>query len=149
METEANSTYTVQDHLAAQFKFAIPKAALYAKLIDRDLDPKAEYDDEFKQTEGNKDKFRLAYADIIKWFVLGMSKKNNTSDSDNGWTHSGGGYEIDDTDRKLLMAEANAIYKELEPESVFKSKTTFRMNSFGIQHANYDMGGNPLPHIIR
>lgn len=149
METEVNSTYTVQDHLAAQFKFAIPKAALYAKLIDRNLDPKAAYDDEFRNGEENRNKFRLAYADIIKWFVLGASKKNNTSDSDNGWSHSGGGYEIDDTDRKLLIAEANSIYKELEPESVFKNKTTFRMNSFGIQHANYDMGGNPLTHIIR
>lgn len=149
METEVNSTYTVQDHLAAQFKFAIPKAALYAKLIDRNLDPKAAYDDEFRNGEENKKKFRLAYADIIKWFVLGASKKNNTSDSDNGWSHSGGGYEIDDTDRKLLMAEANSIYKELEPESVFKVKTTFRVNSLGVKHANYDMEGNPLPHIIR
>lgn len=149
MKTGVNSTYTVQDHLAASVKFSVPRQALYARLIDRDLDPDTEYDYDFRQQKENKEKFRLAYADVIKWFVLGMSKKNNTSDGDNGWSHSGGGYEIDDKDRKLLMAEANAIYQELEPKSVFKSKTVFRMNSFGIQHANYDAAGNPLPHIIR
>lgn len=146
-KTEENSTYTVLDYLASSVKFGIPKKALYAKMIDRDLDPEAEYSYDFKQHNNNK--IRLVYADMIKWFVVGMSKKNNTSDSDNGWSHAGGGYEIDDTDRKILIAEANAIYKELEPASVIKSKSTFRMNSFGTQHCNYDAAGNPLPHIIR
>lgn len=148
MGTEEENTYTVQDHLAAQFKFDIPKAALKAKLIDRDLEPETEYTADFRNDGESMKKFSLAYADMIKWFVLGMSKKNNSSDSDNGWTHSGGGYEIDDTDRKLLIDEANAIYKKFEPASVIKSGTTFRMSSFGIQPANYDIAGFPIPHII-
>lgn len=147
--TEANITCTVLGHLAAQFKFSIPRAALCAKLVDRELDPETVYDDEFKQGEGNKDKFRLAYADIIKWFLLGPSKRNNTSDSDNGWSHAGGGYELDAKDRDLLIKEANAIYGELEPESAIKSRATLRVMSFGIRHASYDPAGNPLPHIIR
>lgn len=142
--TEANSIYTVFDHLSAKVKFGIPRAALVAILADRDMEPDAAYYD-----KRGSDELRLAYADMLKWFVLGPSKKNNTSDTDNGWTHSGGGYELDDEDRKLLVKEANAIYGELEPESVIKSKATFRMMSFGIQRANYDAAGNPLPHIIR
>lgn len=92
---------------------------------------------------------RLAYADMLKWFIVGPSKKNNVSDTDNGWSHSGGGYELAADDRKLLIKEANAIYNELEPESTVKSKSTFRMNSLGVRHADYDAVGNPLPHIIR
>lgn len=140
--SEENS-YTVLDYLSAKVKFGIPKKAMRAILVDRGMELETPYG------ECDTDSVRLAYADILKWFVLGPSKKNNTSDTDNGWTHSGGGYELDDTDRKLLMAEANAIYSELEPESVFKSKTTFRISSLGIQHANYDRYGNPLPHIVR
>lgn len=143
MSTEVNSTYTVQDYLSARVKFGIPKAALAAILADRGIEPDTAYADR------DADATRLAYADMLKWFVLGPSKKNNTSDTDNGWTHSGGGYELDDNDRKLLIAEANAIYDELEPDSVIKSKSTFRMMSFGTQHANYDTGGNPLPHVVR
>lgn len=141
--SEDYSTYTVFDYLAARVKFDIPRKALLAILADRDIDPATAY------AERDVDNTRLAYADMLKWFVLGASKKNNTSDTDNGWTHSGGGYEIDDEDRKLLIAEANAIYKELEPDSQIKNKTTFRMNSLGVKHCNYDLAGNPLPHIIR
>lgn len=141
--SEDNSLYTVFDYLAAKVKFDVPRKALLAILADRNIDPTASYG------ERDINNTRLAYADMLKWFVLGASKRNNTSDTDNGWTHSGGGYEIDGEDRKLLIAEANAIYSELEPSSLIKNKPTFKMSSFGIQHANYDMAGNPLPHIIR
>lgn len=141
--TEESSTYTVLDYLAAKVKFNMPRVALNAILYDRGMEPGCAYADR------DEDATRLCYADMLKWFVLGPSKKNNTSDTDNGWTHSGGGYELDDTDRKLLIKEANAIYDELEPDSAIKNKSTFRMMSFGIQHANYDAAGNPLPHVIR
>lgn len=144
MSTEANSTYTAFEYLAARVKFSIPESALKAIFAMRDMDVDAAYAD-YK----DGDELRLAYADMLKWYVLGASKKNNTSDADNGWSHSGGGYELDDNDKKLLIAEANAIYDELEPDSVIKNKSTFRMMSFGIQHANYDAADNPLPHIIR
>lgn len=142
--SEASSTYTAFEYLSARVKFDIPKSALTAIFIKRGMDIEAAYED-----YAGIDQLRLAYADMLKWYILGASKKNNTSDTDNGWTHSGGGYEIDDKDRKLLIAEANAIYDELEPDSAIKSKPTFRMMSFGIQHANYDSSGNPLPHIIK
>lgn len=141
--SEASSTYTVFDYLTASVKFDIPRKAMIAIFHKRGIEPDTAY------TDRDEDATRLAYADMLKWFVLGASKKNNTSDTDNGWTHSGGGYEIDDEDRKNLIAEANAIYRELDPSSELKKKTVFRMNSYGIQHANYDINGFPVPHIIR
>lgn len=142
--SNSSSTYTAFEYLAARVKFDVPKRALKAIFVRRGMEVDAAYAD----YEGS-DALRLAYADMLKWYVLGASKKNNTSDTDNGWTHSGGGYEIDDDDRNLLITEANAIYDELEPDSVIKNKTTFKMNSLGIRHANYDMWDNPLPHIVR
>lgn len=143
MNDKVETVYTVMDYLPAKVKFDIPKAAMLAIFADRDVDPATPYAD------ADKVALRLAYADMLKWFVLGGSKENNTSDTDNGWTHSGGGYELDDTDRKLLIKEANAIYDELEPASVIKNKTTFKIMSFGIRHADCDVTGNPIPHIIK
>lgn len=141
--SETCSVYTVFDYLKGKVKFGIPKSALMAIMADRNIEPDTAY------ANRDVDAVRLAYADMLKWFVVGPSKRNNVSDTDNGWTHTGGGYELDDTDRKLLIKEANAIYDELEPDSEIKNKSTFRMMSFGIQHANYDAAGNPLPHVIR
>lgn len=143
MNDKVETVYTVMDYLPAKVKFDIPKAAMLAILADRGVESTIPYAD------ADKAALRLAYADMLKWFVLGGSKENNTSDTDNGWTHSGGGYELDDTDRKLLIKEANAIYDELEPTSVIKNKTTFKIVSFGIRHADYDVTGNPIPHIIK
>lgn len=143
MNDKVDTVYTVMDYLPAKVKFDIPKAAMLAIFADRNVEPSTPYAD------ADKDGLRLAYADMLKWFVLGGSKQNNTSDTDNGWTHSGGGYELDDTDRKLLIKEANAIYDELEPASVIKNKTTFKIMSFGIRQADYDATGNPIPHIIK
>lgn len=134
--------YTVNEYLINKVKFEMPKEALKAIMVDRELD------DGIDLASCDKDKVRLAYADMLKWFVLGASKVNNTSDSDNGWTHSGGGYDMSDEDRSELKAEANAIYKELEPESMLKKKTTFRITSHGVKRANFSPWGHPLPHII-
>lgn len=142
MSEEVNSAYTVFDYLAARVKFDIPMAALLAILADRGIESDTAY------TDKDADATRLAYADMLKWFVLGPNKRNNTSDTDNGWTHTGGGYELDDEGRKLLIKEANAIYDELEPDSVIKVKSTFRMRSYGVKPANISMDGEPLPHVV-
>lgn len=143
MNDKVETVYTVMDYLPAKVKFDIPKAAMLAILADRGVEPTMPY------VDAEKSSLRLAYADIIKWFVVGHSKQNNTSDTDNGWTHSGGGYELDDTDRRILIKEANAIYDELEPASAIKNKTAFKIMSFGIRQADYDATGNPIPYIIR
>lgn len=140
--SEVGKTYTVEDYILAKVKFEVPVGALYPIFVDREIEAKT------PMMDSDRAKVRLAYADLLKWMILGPSKVNNTSDTDNGWTHSSGGYQLTSDDIKELKNEANAIYKELEPSSVFGRKTTFKMNSGGIKRANSDMAGNPLPHII-
>ena len=48
-----------------------------------------------------------------------------------------------------MTAEANAIYAELEPSSMLKRRSAFRVYSHGIKRATLDMGGMPQPHIIK
>lgn len=141
--SEVGKTYTVEDYILAKVKFEVPVDALYPIFVDREIEAKT------PMMDSDRTKVRLAYADLLKWMILGPSKVNNTSDTDNGWTHSSGGYQLSSDDIKDLKNEANAIYKELEPSSVFGRKTTFKMNSGGIKHSNMDLAGNPLPHIIR
>lgn len=142
MEEEAK-VLTIGDYIINKVKFEVPEDSVKVILVDRGL----EYDTPYMDCE--KDSLRLAYADMLKWIILGPSKFNNTSDTDNGWTHSGGGYELSDDDISALKAEANAIYSELEPESELKKKSTFRISSHGIKRANYTMWGQPIPHIIK
>ena len=142
MDSEMN-IYTVNDYLINKVKFEMPMKALLGIMHDRELENGIDLE------ACDKDKVRLAYADMLKWFVLGPSKVNNTSDSDNGWTHSGGGYDMSDNDRSEMKAEANAIYAELEPDSMIKKKSTFRVTSNGVNRANYSTWGEPLPHIIK
>ncbi len=143
MEEEEVKVLTIGDYLINKVKFEVPEDCVKVILVDRDLDYGTPYMD------CDKDTARLAYADILKWLVLGPSKFNNTSDTDNGWSHSGGGYELSDEDISELKAEANAIYAELEPESALKRKSTFRMTSHGIKRANRTMWSEPMPHVIQ
>lgn len=142
MDSE-NKCFTAFDYLVSRVKFEVPEQTvlgiMYKRCIDRDS---LIYDNDNNTLE-------LAYADILKWFIVGPSKVNNTSDSDNGWTHSGGGYELSDEDRYEMKAEANAIYAQLEPDSVLKKKSAFRVNSHGVKMANYSPYGEPMPHIIK
>lgn len=141
-DTESD-IFTVSDYLLNKVKFGMPRKALRALLADRELELDALYSDV------GKDTLRLCYADMLKWFILGASKENNTSDSDNGWSHSGGGYELSDEDKAELKSEANAIYKELEPESVMKRRSVFKMQSHGVRRADTDLYGTELPHVNR
>jgi hypothetical protein len=143
MSTDVVAPYTVEDYLRDKVRFEVPKYTIKPILFDRGIE------EGVAVTDCNKDTLRLCYADLLKWIILGASKVNNTSDSDNGWTHTGGGFEISSEDRKLIIKEANAIYSELEPSSSIKSESKFKMMSFGVQQAYTDTAGNSLPHIIQ
>lgn len=140
---EAMNIYTVNEYLINKVKFEMPMKALKAIMVDRELE------DGIDLSACDRDSVRLAYADMLKWFVLGASKVNSTSDADNGWSHSGGGYQISDEDREELKAEANAIYKELEPGSMFRKKSSFRIVSHGVKRANRGECNEPLPHFTK
>lgn len=140
---KGNNIYTLEDALFSKVRFNIPDDTVHTILIERALDGSMAYAD------ANRDDVRLAYADILKWLVLGPSKMNNTSDSDNGWSHTEGGFEMSESDRAELKAEANAIYAELEPSSMLKKKSSFRITSHGVKRADFSVFGCPLPHIIK
>ncbi len=134
--------FTVVDYLLNKVRFGVPRKALLPILYDRELDDTAPY------LSCDKDKVRLAYADLLKWYILGASKVNNTTETDNGWSHTTAGYELSDDDIANLKAEANAIYEELSPESVIKRRSTFRIVSHGVKRASRDINGMFVPHII-
>lgn len=138
-----NTIFTLEDALFSKVRFSIPEDTVRTILIERALDGNMAYADV------NPADVRLAYADILKWLVLGPSKINNTSDSDNGWSHTEGGFEMSERDRAELKAEANAIYAELEPSSMLKKKSSFRVTSHGVKRADFSVFGCPLPHIIK
>lgn len=140
---KGNKIHTLEDALFSKVRFSIPEDTVRTILIERALDGNMAY------VDANPADVRLAYADILKWIVLGPSKMNNTSDSDNGWNHTEGGFEISERDRAELKAEANAIYAELEPGSMIKKKSSFRITSHGVKRADFSVFGSPLPHIIK
>lgn len=138
---DANKVYTVGEWLFGCVNFAVPDSAVDYVCATRKVMPDVSYID-YTSNKDNVD-IRLLKADIIKWIILGPGKVNNTSDADNGWSHSDGGYTLSPEDKKLLMDEANEIYSELEPSSVF-GKKKIRMRSAGIMPAYRDTDGEPL-----
>lgn len=135
--------YTVKDWLFGCVNFAVADSGVDAILAERAVDGDTPYSE--KEALGTDT--RLLKADLLKWIVLGAGKVNNTSDSDNGWSHSDGGYVLSKEDKKLLTEEANAIYEELEPDSVF-GKKKIRMRSAGIMPAYRDTDGEPLTRMV-
>lgn len=135
-----HKVYTVGDWLSGCVNFAVSAETLKYICVNRGLSADTPYSD----IVGGEFDIRLLKADLLKWIILGASKVNNTSDSDNGWSHSDGGYTLTEDDKKLLLEEANGIYEELEPESVF-AKKKIRMRSAGIMPAYRDTDGTPLP----
>ena len=134
---------TVADALVSKVKYGVPDETLRTILVERGIDGGAAYADE------DRDTVRLAYADLLKWFIVGPGKVNNTSDTDNGWSHTGGGYELSRDGISRMRSEANAIYAELEPGSALRSRCTFRVLSHGVRKADLSSYGQRVPRIQR
>lgn len=139
---KAKTFSTVADYLYGCVNFEIPDEAVDYVCVSRDVSRDTLIADAGKQI------LDLLKADLYTWIVLGPGSVNNTSDTDNGYTHSGGGYSLSKDDKSLLLSAANAIYLKYDEPTVGK-KTTFKINSFGIRRADWTLDGMPLPHIIR
>ena len=105
--SEVKKTYTIEDYILAKVRFEIPVDALYPIFIDREIEPKTSIMD------SDRSKVRLAYADLLKWLIMGPSKVNNTSDTDNGWTHSSGGFQLTSDDIKELKTKLMPFTRNL------------------------------------
>lgn len=134
----ATKVRTVEDYLFGCVNFAVPEETVCQIIEDRKLVCNMQV------SLLDKKEKSLIKADLYKWIILGAGKVNDVKDTDNGWTHAGGGYTLSEFDKKLFMDEANAIYEEFEPESVF-GKKKIRMRSAGIMPAYRDTDGEPLP----
>lgn len=136
-----NNVRTAEDYVFSCVNFAIPQEGVDYVLGERKIKAEKPYDELEK-----KDK-ELLKADIYVWICMGPSKINSTSDSDNGWSHSEGGYTLSDDDKDRMLKYAKAIYDKYDEEYIDDS-VSVAIESFGITPCDYDEAGIPLPHIV-
>lgn len=136
-----NKVRTVEDYLFGCVNFAVPDEAVDYLLGERDINAGTPLEELEK-----KDR-ELLKADLYVWICMGPGKVNSTSDSDNGWSHSEGGYTLSDDDKDRMLAYAKAIYDKYDEEFEYDDSVSVAISSFGIQPCDYDEAGIPLPHI--
>lgn len=136
-----NKVRTVEDYLFGCVNFAVPEESVGYLLGERDIEAGTPLEELEK-----KDR-ELLKADLYVWICMGPSKVNSTSDSDNGWSHSEGGYTLSDDDKDRMLAYAKAIYDKYDEEFEYDDSVSVAISSFGIQPCDYDEAGIPLPHI--
>lgn len=136
-----NNVRTAEDYVFGCVNFAVPQEAVDHILSEREITSSKPYEELEKK---DKD---LLKADLYVWICMGPSKVDSTSDSDNGWKHSEGGYTLSDDDKDRMLAVAKAIYEKYDEEYIDDS-VSVAISSFGIQPCDYDEAGIPLPHIV-
>lgn len=137
-----NNVRTAEDYVFGCVNFAIPQEGVDYVLGERKIEASKPYGELEK-----KDK-ELLKADIYVWICMGPSKINSTSDSDNGWSHSEGGYTLSDDDKDRMLKYAKAIYEKYDEEFDYDDSVSVAIESFGITPCDYDEAGIPLPHIV-
>lgn len=134
--------YTIEDYLLAQVNLNVSSSLVIPILLRRGVAPDSllkEVDDKLKD---------LTLADFyVKIATTTPDRIGAVTDTDNGWTHSDGGYTISKTYREWLLKQANAIYAEYD-EPLVGARNAFKMRSHGVQRARIGMNGEPLPHVI-
>jgi len=135
--------YTIEDYLFDCVNFGIPRGAVVSKCVDRGIEPFTAYAS-VEQRERD-----LLKADLYIWICMGPSKVNSTSDSDNGWSHSEGGYTLTDEDKDRMLSYAKSVYEKYDEEFEYDDSVEVAIGSFGIKPCDYDEAGIPVPHIER
>lgn len=136
-----NNVRTAEDYVFSCVNFAVPQEGVDYVLDERKINAEKPYEELEK-----KDK-ELLKADLYVWICMGPSKINSTSDSDNGWSHSEGGYTLSDDDKDRMLKYAKAIYEKYDEEFDYDDSVSVAIESFGITPCDYDEAGIPLPHI--
>lgn len=133
---------TAEDYIFGCVNFAVPEEAVKHLLDERGIEPGTPLSDLDKKTR------ELLKADLYVWICMGPSKVSSTSDSDNGWSHSEGGYTLSDEDKDRMLKYAKAIYEKYDEEFEYDDSVSVAIESFGITPCDYDEAGIPLPHIV-
>lgn len=141
-----DGVYSVLQYMADKVNYKIPAGVLAGIFLSRGIEAGDNAESLLGDSDG-KSRLELATADIYKWIVLGPTRRGTVSDTDNGWTHSDGGWSLSEADKKRLMAEANALYKKNGEDESCMGRVGVRVRSLGIMHSMYDMQGMPVPRV--
>ena len=132
---------TIREYIFGCVNFPVPDEAADYILAEREVNGSTDFATTDKRIR------ELLKADLYVWICLGPSKVNSTSDSDNGWKHSEGGYTLSDEDKDRMLAAAKAIYEKYDEEFDADDSVSVHVSSFGITPCDYNEAGFPLPHI--
>lgn len=160
-ESGEKKVRTVRDYVFGCVNFQISDETAECICDERGIDPDKTFDELFpKPTEDATDVVseeenlepkrtkELLKADLYVWICMGPTKVNSTSDSDNGWSHSEGGYQLTDEDKDRMLAYAKTIYDKYSEEFDYDDSVEVNVSSFGIQPCDYNEAGIPLPHEV-
>jgi hypothetical protein len=106
---------TIEEYLRGLVGLDVTDAALRSILAKRDIESGSEY------SSLPKGLLDLCTADLYMWCANAPSIKGTIKDSDGGWSHSEGGSQVFETDKRHWRKMANDIYKrygEYTPSSI-------------------------------
>ena len=123
--------YKLADWLADTVQFPVSAGLVRAIFAKRNVSFDILYSD------ANGQLVDLLYADLlVKIAEDTPDRLGATTDSDNGWEHSDGGYTISEKTKKTLKAKANKIYKKYgEPTAGVEQ--TWNINQGGIHRRRF------------
>lgn len=122
----SDNTYKLADWLADMVNFPVSAGLVRSILTERDVAEDMAYADVNEQVRD------LCKADMYSRIALtSPNRLGATSDSDNGWEHSDGGYTLTKDDKDGLLAAANEIYEKYD-EPTKGRKLTIRITQHGI-----------------
>lgn len=126
-----NNIYKLADWLADMVNFPVSAGLVRSILAERNVAEDMAYADVNEQVRD------LCKADMYSRIALtSPSRLGATSDSDNGWSHSDGGYTLAEDDKDRLLAEANEIYDKYD-ESTKGKKLTIRISQHGMHRRGW------------
>lgn len=140
-KNESRKVRTVGDYLFGCVNFAVPEEAVEHLSFERGTGMETALPDVDTRTK------ELLKADLYIWICMGAGRTNNVTDSDNGWSHSEGGYTLSDNDKERMLNYAKSIYARYDEEFPYDDSVEMKLVSFGIAGCDYDAGGFPMPHI--
>lgn len=161
-ESGEKKVRTVRDYVFGCVNFQISDETAEHICDERGIDPDKTFDELFPKPEADapdavaddenviepKRTKELLKADLYVWICMGPTKVNSTSDSDNGWSHSEGGYQLTDEDKDRMLAYAKSVYEKYDEEFDYDDSVEVNVSSFGIQPCDYNEAGIPLPHEV-
>lgn len=127
MENQNLDTRTTLEWLCDVVNFPVSEGAARDILVERCIDPSSCFVDIDKKDRD------LAKADLYVWLCTSPTRRGDTQDSDNSWSHKEGGFTLSADDKNRLMAIANSIYEMYEEEPI--GKRVIKLQSFGIRRA--------------